>query len=350
MTKDQKHKFALVVFARNETKVIQSTILMARASLRSDDEIFVVADNCTDDTAKLAQELGVIVVKRDHDALQSKGAAISWMIQEHFDKIKDYSYLVIIDADSRIDENFLELLEKEVGDIPVGQCQLSPVEFESNPVSTIIALSEIIEQTIFDRIRTTLGWSVRLRGTGMVFKPSILKDVCTKIDSMVEDVVISLLLTERKIGIKKITSAVVSDPKPIGSTAASNQRARWFRGQLSAIWNYRRSILQLILQGPNGWSMISALFFKPRWLELILLSIIGVVFLKVPILAGLFLGVAIIQIGMILFGILLLSDKWLFFRALFHIPGFIWMWIKGIFLSLRHSHWLSARSTIQEDE
>lgn len=58
-----KHKFGIVIPARNEAEVIGDTI---KRLLKSDYprelfDIFVVADNCTDNTAEIARAAGAIV-------------------------------------------------------------------------------------------------------------------------------------------------------------------------------------------------------------------------------------------------------------------------------------------------
>ena len=77
--------YALVVAAHNEEKVIKNLI----DSLNSQDypknkyQIFVIADNCTDSTAKIAAEAGATVFERTDSECKGKGFALEWM----FDKI-----------------------------------------------------------------------------------------------------------------------------------------------------------------------------------------------------------------------------------------------------------------------
>lgn len=341
------HRIALVIVAKNESFFIQSTVRLARSALRQGDGLMVIADSCTDGTAVLAQEAGAQVFAREGFTPEGKGAAISWFIQNYQDMLEDFSYLVILDADSRIDSSFIEKLEEQLDDdVVAAQCFLSPVDFEASPLSTIIALSEIIEQIVFDRIRSFMGWSVRLRGTGMVIKPLILLEVCQRIDTEVEDIAISLLLAEKRIFVKSFLSVVVHDPKPVEADAASRQRARWFRGQWAALWKYRSVIVKLVLRGPSGWSIISSLFFKPRWLELSLLMILGIALIRYPLVAGVLLGIVLLEGILILAGLFSITGKRKFLKSLLYLPGFIIMWIKGILLSLHRSPWLRARETL----
>ena len=81
---NKEHTYALIVAAHNEEVVISQMV----KSLKQLDynpekyEIFVIADNCTDDTARVAREAGAQVFERFHDTLKGKGHALEWMFDE----------------------------------------------------------------------------------------------------------------------------------------------------------------------------------------------------------------------------------------------------------------------------
>ena len=82
LIEEKNHKFMAILPAHNEENVIVNLI----DSLNKQDypkellDIYVIADNCTDNTAKLAREAGAIVVERHEDdpAKKTKGAALQW--------------------------------------------------------------------------------------------------------------------------------------------------------------------------------------------------------------------------------------------------------------------------------
>ena len=156
------------------------------------------------------------------------------------------------------------------------QCFVSPSDYEGAPISTLIALSEIVEQSIFDRIRSLLGWSVRLRGTGMVISPQQLASVSDRVKRKWR-ILPSLCCSQRRTYLFNNWSMLrCMTPNPWKLSAASRQRARWFRGQWSALWTYKGSILKIIGQGPNGWLLINSLFLKPRWLMMVIKIILAI--------------------------------------------------------------------------
>ena len=60
------HRFGVVIAARNERVVLPNLIrsIQEQSYPRELVDIFVVADNCTDDTAQVAREMGAVVYER----------------------------------------------------------------------------------------------------------------------------------------------------------------------------------------------------------------------------------------------------------------------------------------------
>ncbi|MDP3449241.1 MAG: glycosyltransferase, partial [Anaerolineaceae bacterium] len=149
---------AYLIMACNEEMVIQKTILSLKKAMLPADALFVVADNCDDQTANGAKANGAVVLLRENRSSPGKSAALVWVIHQHAALIQPFNYVVILDADSIVSENFSFELRKNINKTDQAlQCRLAPSEFESSPISTLSALSEIIEQTIFQRLRTLLG-------------------------------------------------------------------------------------------------------------------------------------------------------------------------------------------------
>ena len=79
----KEHKFAVVISARNEREVIAQLIDSIKNQNYPKDklDVFVIADNCTDDTAEVARKAGAIVHERFNDKLVGKGYALDWMFK-----------------------------------------------------------------------------------------------------------------------------------------------------------------------------------------------------------------------------------------------------------------------------
>lgn len=343
-------RIAFVIFAQNESAVIRKTIQSIIRVLGASDALYVVVDHSSDETAAIARQAGAKVVIRNSGSAQGKGAALAWFMDKYQAQITAYDSLVILDADSLIPADFIDKMRMHWDrGLQAAQCFLSPIGYEDSPLTTLIALSEIVEQTLFDRMRTFLRLPVRLRGTGMVFDPQLLLRLCPRIDTEVEDIALSLLAAEQGVTIRPLPGVVVYDPKPGDRAAAARQRARWYRGQWTAFWNYRAIILRLLVKGPKGWSVLGSLFLKPRWLKLVILFALGFAFLWQPVVAAIIFSLVGLEVLLILVGILVLPQRGLFMKSLLYLPIFVLMWIKGILLSLKRRPWLRVRKDPFED-
>jgi cellulose synthase/poly-beta-1,6-N-acetylglucosamine synthase-like glycosyltransferase len=335
---------AVLILANNESNVITASVESVRQALDPCDAVYVIADNCQDDTAHKAAAAGAIVLERQTGAPYGKGAAIQWLVHQAWDQLAGYNLLVILDADNRLPPEFMHDIKSGYPGDGILQCLVQPVEYQGSHLSTLITLSEIYEQKTIDSIRTFLGWSVRLRGTGMVIPPGLLKQVADEIETEVEDFAMSLLFAAHGIKIRRNNRAIVFDPKPRESTLASRQRARWFRGQMLAFWRYRREIVQLLKRGPNGWAMLDSLFMKPRWLIDLLLTLLAILLSRVSwLLAGLIFARVFIDLLCLAWTIMVSEERIRFLKATLHVPAFIWMWLRGILLAFRRSSWLRVR-------
>jgi cellulose synthase/poly-beta-1,6-N-acetylglucosamine synthase-like glycosyltransferase len=335
---------ALVIFAHDEEAIIHQTVQQARNAMAAGDALFVIADNCQDGTAQIARSAGAQVFTRESGKPFGKGAALGWFVKYQWDIVRTFHMLVVLDADTQIEPGFTDRIREQMGeDDLVLQCFVRPVGFEISPISTLIALSELIEQSVFDKVRAFLGWPVRLRGTGMVISPRVLYAVADELQTEVEDIALTLLLVEKRIKVKRLDTVSVQDPKPTEAGAASRQRARWFRGQWAALWLYRNQVMKIASRGPGGISLISSLFLKPRWLTTAVKFALFFISLGNPFWAILFGSMLAYDLSLISFGLFKCKDRRHFIKAIIYLPVFVLMWMRSILLSFRGLTWLRVR-------
>ena len=75
---NKQNRFAIIIPAHNEAEVVGRTVkelLTKQDYPRELYDVFVCADNCTDDTAKIAREAGAIVYERFESDPKKKRAA-----------------------------------------------------------------------------------------------------------------------------------------------------------------------------------------------------------------------------------------------------------------------------------
>lgn len=85
-TASKYHKYAVVIAARNESAVIANLIESIKKQNYPQDliDIYVVADNCTDNTAEVAKNAGAIVIERFNRQKVGKGYALDFAFKQIF--------------------------------------------------------------------------------------------------------------------------------------------------------------------------------------------------------------------------------------------------------------------------
>jgi glycosyltransferase involved in cell wall biosynthesis len=110
-TPDKGHKINILagIAAYNEARYIGSIVLQAR---RYVNEVIVVDDGSTDNTAEVASLAGAIVIV--HSENRGKGAAIQGILAEA--KRKNPDVLVLLDADAQHDPKEIPVLAKPISE------------------------------------------------------------------------------------------------------------------------------------------------------------------------------------------------------------------------------------------
>ncbi|SHI44739.1 Glycosyltransferase, catalytic subunit of cellulose synthase and poly-beta-1,6-N-acetylglucosamine synthase [Clostridium cavendishii DSM 21758] len=230
---DPKKSFAMIVAAHNEEVVIANMV----DSLNKLDypkemyDIFVIADNCNDNTAKIAREHGAEVFERFNKEKRGKGYALEWMFDKIFKMEKKYDAVCIFDADNLVSQNFLkEMNNKMCEGFKVVQGYLD----SKNPDDSWIAASYSIGFWSVDRFfqlsRANLGLTNQIGGTGFAVDTRILKELGWGATCLTEDLEFSckLVLNGEKVGWAH--DAIIYDEKPLTFKASWNQRKRWMSG------------------------------------------------------------------------------------------------------------------------
>ena len=350
---------AVVILARNEEAVIGKTLERLSPLISKPENIHVVADHCIDATAELARRAGVSVHIRTQGGPAGKGPALRWWLDRTHEKSTPSQVVVVLDADSFVATNFFPVVLKFISlGKEVLQTRVEPIFYSTQTIASLAALSEITDQRVYDAFRARLGWPVRLRGTGMVFRRSVLEAVSHSLHTLTEDVELSLLLSSKGISISFVQETVVFDPKPCNEKAAINQRARWLKGQFQVLQSYPKEIGKLLLSGFPGWSLLGSVLFKPR-------SLVFVVKIAAAILSAILAGKygenafffltfsALMILSILVHSIAILSSlRYLekgvsAIKTLLAIPFFFLLWIRSFLLAVvTNEPWLRSRPLV----
>lgn len=226
-------RFALIVAAHNEEKVITHIIdsLFKQNYPRNLFDVFVIADNCTDKTAEIAEKYGAIVYKRFNSTLKGKGHALEWMFEKIFEMDKKYDAICVFDADNLVSSNFLLEMNKQ---LCRGHKVIQGYIDSKNPYDSWITCSYSIAFWLSNRIfqlpRYYLGLSCGLCGTGFCIDIDVLKKIGWGATCLTEDLEFTMKLVLKDMKVAWAHNAVVYDEKPLTLKQSWNQRKRWMQG------------------------------------------------------------------------------------------------------------------------
>jgi 1,2-diacylglycerol 3-beta-glucosyltransferase len=244
----RSRRFAIVVPAHNEEIAIQKTIrsLQSIAYPRALFEIIVVADNCTDRTAAIAQSEGATVWERTDAARRGKGYALRWCFDRiTSDEANGFEGIVVIDADSVVSGNYLAMLNVAIeagADVMQTSDLVEPCR--GSWTSEALRLSFVLYNYIRPLGRKALGFSAGLRGNGMCFTRRALCEVPWQAYSKAEDLEFGLQMLVAGYRTHFVPEAVALATMPQQAANAESQRARWEGGRLPVIRHYAGMLLR----------------------------------------------------------------------------------------------------------
>lgn len=247
---DKKHKFMAIIPAHNEESVIGNLLDSLNNQNYDKDlyDVYVIADNCTDNTAKIAKEKGAIVYKRFDDKHKTKGAALDWFLQQKIKENAPYDALFIFDADNIVDKNFIVNMNKKLCQ---GEEVVQGYRDIKNPTDNWIAGGYALFYWTLHRLyhlaRYNIGLSPNLNGTGFMVRFDIIKEEGGwKTETLTEDIEFSLqrIIKGRKLG--WATDAIVYDEQPTSFAQSWNQRSRWSTGHIQCIAKYTKPLAQAV--------------------------------------------------------------------------------------------------------
>ncbi len=233
-----KHKYGIVIAARNEKYVIGNLLDSINKQDYPKDlyTVFVVADNCTDNTAEIARSKGAIVYERQDDEHRTKGYALEFL----FDNIKkDYGIetfegYFVFDADNLLKKDYISKMNDafDSGEKIITSYR-NTKNFDENWVASTYALHWIRSIRTNHRARSVLRLATNIQGTGFLFSNEIVRDGW-HYTSLTEDRALTADAVAQGYQITYQDEAEFFDEQPVSLKVALRQRLRWSKGHLQA--------------------------------------------------------------------------------------------------------------------
>jgi len=225
---------------------VQSLLRAEHGDMQVD--IYVIADNCVDRTAIVAEEAGAKVLTRTNEQERGKGYALHFA----FTTLEPLGYdcFLVVDADTEVAPNFIWAAAGALRD---GAAAVQSRYLVSNLDESIRTRLMGLALRAFNVVRPLgrehLGLSVGILGNGFGLRSETLKAVPYLASSVVEDLEYHLSLVRSGRRVAFVNETTVFGEMPVRGKGVTTQRSRWEGGRLRMLIEKSPGLFLSVLRG-----------------------------------------------------------------------------------------------------
>jgi len=232
-------KFAVLVAARNEELVIGPLInsLLTQDYPEELYDIWIIPNNCTDNTALAARSFGAKVLECTAP-VKSKGEVLRFAYNRL--RGRRYDAWVVFDADNVADCRFLaEMNNARLSGVQAAQGYRD----SKNPYDTAVSGCSSIYYWMMDRFhnggKAGLGLSAMIGGTGFMVTQKLLDKLGGwQTETISEDLELTAQTVLAGERVAYVPKAVTYDEQPLTWEQSFRQRRRWTSGTLQVVQRF----------------------------------------------------------------------------------------------------------------
>ena len=255
--KDAKkdHKYAILIPARNESKVIRGLL----DSIKNQEydqsllDVYVIVETLDDPTCEICKDYeNVHVFCRQHLELKGKGYAMDECLQFIANEQKDveeserYEAYFIMDADNILAKDYIKEMNKvyDAG-YEVGTSFRGIKNFNDSWVSSSSGLYFTLISTLKNKPKAKLGLGVQITGTGYYISSKIINQLDGwKFNSLTEDCEFTFCSILNNYSNSYNDNARFYDEQPTKLSVSWKQRVRWCKGFMQAGKAYHKPMIK----------------------------------------------------------------------------------------------------------
>lgn len=267
---EPKNKFGIVIAARNEEAVIGNLIesLLAQDYPREMFEIFVIPNNCTDDTEKVAISAGATIFNCCYPVRSKADALKEFFIWA--EENKTFDAFCIFDADNVVEKNYLKQMNNAYS---AGEMAAQGYRNSKNPTDTWITGCYTIYYYIINRFnnraKTNCGISAVVNGSGFMVSAELLRELGGwNTSSMTEDIEFTIQCALHGQKVAWVEDAVFYDEQPLTFKQSWTQRKRWSTGLMQCFDLYFKRLIKALIKKPNGSCLDMAIFVTASYVQI----------------------------------------------------------------------------------
>ena len=291
-----EHKFAILIPASNEEIVIGSLLdslnKLDYSSIKY--EIYVIINNCTDNTEKIAKKKKANIIKCNNN-IKSKGEALEYAYN-YLSKRNDIDAYVIFDADNIVDSNFLTNMNKGLNrGYEIAHGFLDTRNIYDNSLTSSYAILYYLYGFLINKPRYNRNKSCFITGTGFMVKKEIIDKYGFKTKTLLEDgeFTIQCSLNDEKIAY--VEDAICYTEQVSSFKTSLKQRRRWSFGSYQCLKCYGKDLIRR-----HTMQCIDVLMFY----TMIIIQIIGILLFILTLIFN--INIILNKITLIIFAIYIL--------------------------------------------
>jgi cellulose synthase/poly-beta-1,6-N-acetylglucosamine synthase-like glycosyltransferase len=224
---------SIIIPARDEEAVIRGSVLKCLRQTYRNIEVLVIVHNSSDGTFEESKVGDGRVRSFDLKTKASgKAIALNYGIEQSRGE-----YIMIIDADTILEDNFIENAMPALSDdsLAAVQGRVFPINRGYNFLTKLMAMEDDLWQEPIMTTRSVLGERCPLLGTGFIVRKKVLIEEGMFSNSLVDDHVLTCKLLRRKYRIMYLPLCRAYAEEPASLQVMLRQRARWGRGFINCL-------------------------------------------------------------------------------------------------------------------
>ena len=254
------HRYAVLICARNEEAVVGNLIDSVKRQNYPESliDVYVLADNCDDNTRGVSEAAGAIVYERHDKQKVGKGYALDYLLRRLIvDRGETYydGYFVL-DADNLISSDYVAKMNAVFDSgYRVVTSYRNSKNFSTNWITAGYGLMFMKEARHMNNARMILHTSCAISGTGFL----VHRDVVNEKGGwpyylLTEDLEFTMerISAGEKIGY--CHDAMFYDEQPVTFRQSWHQRMRWSKGFLQAFMRHGGSMIRGVFRKRSGFS------------------------------------------------------------------------------------------------
>ena len=247
MREPRQFTFLILYPAYNEDRVIVNSVttFLGQYYPYKGFHVAVISDHMQPETNEQLAQLPITLLQPVFEK-SSKAKAMQYALQQIQ---TEYDYIVILDADNVVEQDFLaklnDVCNKGYDAIQCHRCAKN----SNNNIAVLDGVSEEINNTLFRKAHNRIGLSSALIGSGMCFKFKWFKENVYKLSTAGEDRELEALLLRQKIHIHYEPDIHVYDEQVSNKDNFQKQRLRWMTAQIQSLFSLLPYVPKAIMDG-----------------------------------------------------------------------------------------------------